>query len=90
MDQTPSAVNISSYAKIVADKALVRNLIATANKLSDRGYAQEYKDVETFMDEAEAAILIWLRNELRLVLVDASEFVKASLQKLEELYAQKI
>lgn len=89
MDQTPSAVNISSYAKIVADKALVRNLIATANKLSDRGYAQEYKDVETFMDEAEAAIFNLAEKRTASGLVDASELVKASLQKLEELYAQK-
>lgn len=35
---TPSAANINAYAEIVAERALVRNLIGVANEIADAGY----------------------------------------------------
>ncbi|GAL13809.1 replicative DNA helicase [Vibrio astriarenae] len=35
---TPSAANINAYADIVAERALVRNLIGVANEIADAGY----------------------------------------------------
>lgn len=53
---TPYAGSISFYAKIVADKALLRNLIQAANKIVAAGYEQD-KDVSAIVEDAERGIL---------------------------------
>ncbi|EOT40256.1 MULTISPECIES: replicative DNA helicase [Enterococcus] len=53
---TPYAGSISFYAKIVADKALLRNLIQAANKIVAAGYEQD-EDVSAIVEDAERGIL---------------------------------
>lgn len=53
---TPYAGSIGFYAKIVADKALLRNLIQAANKIVTAGYEQD-EDVSAIVEDAERGIL---------------------------------
>lgn len=53
---TPYAGSIGFYAKIVADKALLRNLIQAANKIVAAGYEQD-EDVSAIVEDAERGIL---------------------------------
>lgn len=53
---SPSAASISYYAKIVDDKATLRNLIHTANQIMSKGFEQG-EDVQSIVDEAERSIL---------------------------------
>lgn len=53
---SPSAASISYYAKIVDDKATLRNLIQTASKIVTQGYEQD-EDVQTIVELAEKSIL---------------------------------
>lgn len=53
---SPSASSIAYYAKIVSDKAMLRNLIHTANQIVTMGFEQS-EDIQTIIDDAERSIL---------------------------------
>ncbi len=89
LDKTISAANISSHAKIVREKALLRRLIHTNSTLIEKAYDQEFADVESFIDMAETEIFKIGENRSASGLVGSMEIVKASIQKIEELYKRK-
>ncbi len=53
---TPSAANINAYADIVAERALVRNLIGVANEIADAGYEPQGRTSEELLDLAETKV----------------------------------
>jgi replicative DNA helicase len=53
---TPSAANINAYAEIVAERALVRNLIGVANEIADAGYDPQGRTSEDLLDLAESKV----------------------------------
>ncbi|MDE1515995.1 MULTISPECIES: replicative DNA helicase [Vibrio] len=53
---TPSAANINAYAEIVAQRALVRNLIGVANEIADAGYDPQGRNAEDLLDLAESKV----------------------------------
>ncbi|MBY6198561.1 replicative DNA helicase [Vibrio hangzhouensis] len=53
---TPSAANINAYADIVAERALVRNLIGVANEIADAGYDPQGRSSEDLLDMAESKV----------------------------------
>ena len=53
---SPSAASIAYYAKIVDDKAMLRNLIQTASRIVTKGFEQD-EDVQSIIDQAEKSIL---------------------------------
>lgn len=89
LDKTISAANITTHAKIVKDKATLRRLIQINSQLIERAYSQEFTDVETFVDQAESEIFKIGENKTATGLVGSMEIVKASIQKIEELYKNK-
>lgn len=89
LDKTISSANIASHAKIVKDKATLRRLISTNSQLIEKAYNQDFVDVESFVDQAESEIFKIGENKTQTGLVGAMEIVKASIQKIEELYKNK-
>ena len=55
-NETPSASNVSAYAKIVREQSVVRQLIKVGNKIADRGYRPEGRKVNQLLDEAETQV----------------------------------
>lgn len=53
---SPSSASVSYYAKIVDDKATLRNLIQAANKIVTAGFEQG-EEVQSIVDDAEKSIL---------------------------------
>jgi replicative DNA helicase len=53
---SPSSASIAYYAKIVDDKATLRNLIQTASRIVTKGFEQD-EDVQSIVDQAEKSIL---------------------------------
>lgn len=53
---TPSAANINAYADIVAQRALVRDLIGVANEIADAGYDPQGRSSEDLVDFAESKV----------------------------------
>ncbi|MBT4760226.1 MAG: replicative DNA helicase [Bdellovibrionaceae bacterium] len=86
---TPSSANITYYAKIVNEKSLIRKVISTSTGIIGKAYEQDFDDIHSFIDGAEAEIFSIAENRTQAGLVGASELVKASLEKLEELYANQ-
>ncbi|MFM6926853.1 MAG: replicative DNA helicase [Bdellovibrio sp.] len=89
LDKTISSANIQSHAKIVREKSLLRKMILTSGKIIERAYDQDFTDVESFMDQAESDIFKLAETKQTSGLVGSMEIVKASIQKIEELYKRK-
>ncbi|WP_162047505.1 replicative DNA helicase [Vibrio taketomensis] len=53
---TPSAANINAYADIVAERAVVRDLIGVANEIADAGYDPQGRGSEDLLDMAESKV----------------------------------
>lgn len=53
---TPSSANISSYADIVRQRSVRRQLIHIGNQISDSGFDTEGKEISTLLDEAETKV----------------------------------
>jgi replicative DNA helicase len=90
IDQTPSTANIIPYAKIVQEKSLLRKVIATSTDFADKAYTQDFESIDGFMDSLESRVFQLAEAKNREGLVEAGELVKVSLEKIEELYAQKL
>ncbi|GAP15660.1 replicative DNA helicase [Longilinea arvoryzae] len=55
LNQTPTSLHAEAYAKIVAEQAVRRRMLAAANELARQAYNQE-QTVDTIIDEAEKSI----------------------------------
>lgn len=53
---TPSAANISAYADIVRERAVVREMIAVAHEIADAGYDPHGRSSEDLLDLAESRV----------------------------------
>lgn len=89
IDQTPSTANIGSYGKIVQEKSLLRKVIGASQEFIDKSYAQEFENMDAFLDSMEARVFQLAENKQTSGLTDASELVKVSLEKIESLYGNQ-
>jgi len=87
-DKVPTTSNVDKYIKIVEEKAILRNLLKTANEIIKLSY-DETQEVDVIMDQAEKKIFnsIQERNQkgyssIRDILVD-------TFTELEQLYNKK-
>ncbi len=89
LENTVSAANIDSHAKIIHEKSLLRRLISTSTGLIDKAYGSDYASVETLIDLAEAEILKVGEQKTSSGLVGAIDIVRNSIEKIEDLYNKK-
>lgn len=89
MDQTPSTVNIKNYAQIVREKSVLRKIISVGSDFVEKAYTQDFADLDSFLNEVESSIFHVAEMTTNQDLVDASQLVKMSLERLEHLYATK-
>lgn len=90
IDQTPSTANITSYAKIVQEKSLLRKVIASSQEFIDKSYSAEFENMDAFLDSLEAKVFQLAESKTTNGLTDATELVKASLEKIESLFASQM
>ena len=86
----PSSVNISSYARIIREKALLREIIHTSEKFIDRAWKEDYTKIEHFIDFLESEIFRLNKTSGQTDLLSIADLVEPGLKKLEELYYKKI
>src|SRR5262245_58771309 len=55
VDGVPRSTNVEHYARILKEKATLRNLITSANRILSTAYDAE-EDADTILDQAEHAI----------------------------------
>jgi replicative DNA helicase len=89
LENVVSAANISSHAKIIREKSMLRKLIATSTTFIERAYSSEFTNVDTLLDMAESEILKVGENKMNNGLTGSIDIVKTSIEKIEDLYRRK-
>ncbi len=56
VQNTPSAANVSSYAGIVREKAILRQLIEAGTDIIDSAYSKDGLDIKDILDQAESQV----------------------------------
>jgi replicative DNA helicase len=88
VDGVPRATNVEYYAKIVKEKATLRNLIYAANKILSNAYEAD-QEPELILDEAESLIFAVADDRLKAGFVAMRDLVTDSFPKIEQLFEHK-
>lgn len=90
IEKTSSTAYIEQYAKIVRDKALVRKMISTSQKIAEEGLTESYEDVERYLESSESEIFnVAQTGTSKKGLTGPSELVQLSIKKIEEMMSLK-
>jgi len=84
----PTAANISYYAKIIKEKAILRKLINRATEIVSQSYSNS-GDVDEFIDQAERNIFEISEDRVRPSFYPIKELIKASFKTIERLYEKR-
>ncbi len=87
-DGVPRATNVEYYAKIVKEKATLRNLIFAANKILTNAYEAD-QESDLILDEAESAIFAVADDRMKAGFIQMRDLVKDNFPKIEQLFEQK-
>ncbi|MDD3267118.1 MAG: replicative DNA helicase [Burkholderiales bacterium] len=56
VDSTASSSNVSSYAEIIRERFILRELISASNVISDNAYSPKGRNIDQLLDESEQKI----------------------------------
>ena len=84
VDGVPRATNVEYYARIVKEKATLRNLIFSANKILGNAYEAD-QEADLILDEAESAIFSVAEDRIKAGFVSMSTLVRESFPKIEQI-----
>ena len=88
VDLMPSAANIAQYARLVREKALLRNLMNVATEIIEKGHEADLS-VDTYLDEAEKMIFQVSENKLKPSFFSVRDIVKENVKTIERLSQNK-
>jgi replicative DNA helicase len=88
VDGVPRATNVEYYSKIVKEKATLRSLIFSANKILSNAYEAD-QDADLILDEAESAIFSVAEDRVKSGFIVMRDLVKESFPKIEKLFEHK-
>ena len=84
----PTAANVAHYARIVKEKAILRNLINTATQIVAQSYDGQ-QDANVLLDKAEKQIFDIAGSQLQGISVSIKEIIKDSIETIEGFYRRK-
>lgn len=87
---TPSAANISAYADIVRERAVVREMIAVANEIAEAGFDPQGRTSEDLLDLAESRVFKIAESRANKDEGPKSitEVLDATISRIEQLFQQ--
>ena len=88
VDGVPRSMNIEHYARIIKEKATLRSLIFSANKILATAYEAE-EEADTILDQAEHAIFAIADDNVRDGFVSLRDLARGSLDTIEKLHARR-
>ena len=88
VDGVPRSANVEHYARIIKEKATLRNLIFSANKILTTAYEAE-EEADAILDQAEHAIFAIADDKVRDGFVSVRDLARDSLDTIEKLHAKK-
>lgn len=85
--ETPSAANIASYARIVREQSVLRQLIATGNNIAGMGFSPEGRAVNELLDSAESELFAIAEQQRRKQsgFVALRDLLKTAVDKVDEM-----
>src|SRR5258708_3045884 len=86
VDGVPRSTNVEHYARIIKEKATLRHLIFSANKILANPYDAE-EEADVILDQAEHAIFAIADANVRDGFVSRRELAQRSLDTLEKLHS---
>src|SRR5260221_2399222 len=86
VDGVPRSMNVEHYARIIKEKATLRNLIFSANKILATAY-DGAEDADVILDQAEHAIFAIADDNVRDGFVSMRDLAQSSLETIERLHA---
>mgnify|MGYP003590228263 CR=1 FL=1 len=84
----PTAANVLYHAKIVEEKALLRNLINVSTQIAGMGY-DGAEDTANILDKAEKMMLEVANRRMGRAFTPIKEILFSAFSKIEQLYATK-
>ena len=88
VDGVPRSSNVEDYARIIKEKATLRRLIFSANKILATAYNAE-EEADVILDHAENAIFAIADGKVRDGFVPLRALAQGSLETIEKLHARK-
>jgi replicative DNA helicase len=88
VDGVPRSTNVGHYARIIKEKATLRNLIFASNKILASAYDGE-DDAEMILDQAEHAIFAIADDKVSDGFVSMRDLAQTSLDTIEALQSKK-
>lgn len=88
VDGVPRSTNIEHYAQIVKEKATLRALIFSANKILANAYEAD-QEADVILDDAESSIFAVAEDRTKTGFIPMRDLVKESFPKIEKLFEHK-
>jgi replicative DNA helicase len=88
VDGVPRSTNVEHYARIIKEKATLRNLIFSANKILTTAY-EGAEEADLILDQAEHAIFAIADDKVRDGFVSLRDLAQGSLETIEKLHSHK-
>ncbi|HXN23750.1 MAG TPA: replicative DNA helicase [Candidatus Dormibacteraeota bacterium] len=87
MDGVPRVSNVEHYARIVKEKAMLRNLIHKSHDIQQQAFDAE-DDADTILDRAESSIFELAEDRARVGLIGVKDLVRDSFDRLERIFTE--
>jgi replicative DNA helicase len=86
-DGLPRATNVEYYARIVKEKAVLRNLAFSAAAIQEQALAAG-DDADVILDRAESTIFQIAEDRVRAGLIGVKELVRDNFERLERIFSE--
>lgn len=88
LSSVPTAANVEHYARIVREKAILRNLISTATQIISESYDSS-ASVDVVLDKAERMIFNITAEKVESRFATIKDVIKNSIETIDNLYQRK-
>src|SRR5262249_37093415 len=86
-DGMPRVSNVEHYARIVKEKAILRNLIHTTHDIQQQAFEGE-EDADAILDGAENKIFALAEDRVKVGLIPVKEIVRDNFERLEKIFKE--
>src|SRR5690348_11412557 len=86
-DGMPKVSNVEHYARIVKEKALLRNLIHTTHNIQERAFEGE-DGADAILDNAESSIFAIAEDRIKAGLISVKDIVRDNFERLEKIFRE--
>src|SRR6516225_4982914 len=86
-DGMPRVTNVEHYARIVKEKALLRNLIHATHNIQQRAFDGE-DGADAILDGAESSIFALAEDRVKAGLISVKDIVRDNFERLEKIFKE--